>query len=309
MEEEVYVDKSESINMIKPIIPHFTYAQKPDYDTLCQGDIIRITDELREVLETYHSYFINKQYTYFVVLTQSCDLVRRDGKTCKSPYITLAALRTFPDYLRKTIGNEYYVESVNGILLLESGNKEKKCYEAIERLYNNTEPDYFFLYHEDAFKFYEDMVAYLKVSIPLKSEHYDKCLAGKIMELSDEFKAKLGWLVGNMYSRVGTHDWGDKMEKSEREAMIQNVLRKNFIIANKSRLRKTVKELATGNIETKEQAMKYIEKIEVETNYDKAMKIISNCINNCKELDKDQKNKLVASIRSKKQLEDLIKSD
>lgn len=309
MAEEVYVDKSESTNMIKPVIPHFTYAQRPNCNTLCQGDVIKITDELRDVLETYHSYFINNQYTYFIVLTQSCDLVRRDGKMCKSPYITLAAVRTFSDYLRKTIGNEYYVESVNSILLLESGNKEKKCYEAIERLYNNTESDYFFLFHEDAFKFYEDMVAYLKVSIPLKNEHYDICLAGKILELSDEFKAKLGWLVGNMYSRVGTHDWDDKMGKSEREAMIQSVLRKNFIITNKARLRKTVKELSSGNIETKEQAMEYIEKIEVETNYDKAMNIISNCINNIKGLEKAQKDMLLASIRSKKQLADLIKSD
>lgn len=52
------------------------------------------------------------------------------------------------------------------------------------------------------------MVAYLKVSIPLKSgEHYDKCLKAKRIELADEFKAKLGWLIGDMYSRVGTTDW------------------------------------------------------------------------------------------------------
>lgn len=63
----------------------------------------------------------------------------------------------------------------------------------VERVYNNTEPDFFFLYKEDALNFPKSMVVYLKVSIALKSElHYDACLNAKRLELSDEFKAKLG---------------------------------------------------------------------------------------------------------------------
>jgi len=311
MDGKVYLDKSEAdtINVIGSFKPHFTYSANPDRTTLCQGDIIEITDDLREVLKSYHSYFEKEQYTHFIVLTQSCDLVRRDGKQCKSPYITLAAVRTFQDYLRKTIGNEYYVQSVNDILFLESGKNEKKCFEAIERLYNNTESDYFFLYHEDGYKFYDDMVAYLKVSIPLKNEHYDKCLEGKVLELSDEFKAKLGWLVGNMYSRVGTHDWGDIMDAKKREEMVQNVLKKNFLIASRTRLKKTIKELDDGKIITREEAMKFIEETPVESNYDKAMTIIRNCVMNCTALDRQQKEALITSIKNKRQLVDLIKPE
>ena len=44
---------------------HFTYKSNPDMDSLCQGDILRITDELQEILTTVHPYFNNEQYKYF----------------------------------------------------------------------------------------------------------------------------------------------------------------------------------------------------------------------------------------------------
>lgn len=71
---------------------HFTYKSKPDMSSLCQGDILKLTDDLKKVLGDVHPYFQNEQYKYFMVLTQSCDLVRRKGQPCKTPYITLAAV-------------------------------------------------------------------------------------------------------------------------------------------------------------------------------------------------------------------------
>ena len=59
---------------------HFTYKSNPDMQSLCQGDILNPTEELMEVLKTVHPYFLNKQYKYFMVLSQSCDLVRRNGE-------------------------------------------------------------------------------------------------------------------------------------------------------------------------------------------------------------------------------------
>ena len=38
-------------------------------------------------------------------------------------------------------------------------------------------------------------------------EHYDDILNSRILSLKDIFKAKLGWLVGHIYSRVATEDW------------------------------------------------------------------------------------------------------
>lgn len=79
---------------------HFTYKPSPDMSSLCQGDVLCVTDEMRKILKEVHPYFLNEQYKYFMVLTQSCDLVRRNAGKCKTPYITLAAVRSFDDFLR-----------------------------------------------------------------------------------------------------------------------------------------------------------------------------------------------------------------
>ena len=71
---------------------HFTYKPEPDMETLCQGDVLEITEELSMVLKNVHPYFLNGQYKFFMVLSQSCNLVRRNGKSCKTPYITLEQL-------------------------------------------------------------------------------------------------------------------------------------------------------------------------------------------------------------------------
>lgn len=185
---------------------HFTYSQTPDKESLCQGDILDKTEELMAVLGDVHPYFLKDQYRYFIVLTQSCDLVRRDGKTCKSPYITLAAIRSLDDFLANYFIRNHLANDVNGFLLMESKWRVKAS-QFIERLFNNTESDYFFLAKEELLDFPDSMVASLKVSIALKSElHYNCCLAAKRIELTPEFQAKLGWLVGNIYSRVGTID-------------------------------------------------------------------------------------------------------
>ena len=223
---------------------HFTYKADADMESLCQGDVLNITEELAEVLKEIHPYFLNEQYKYFMVLSQSCDLVRRNGKNCKTPYITLAAIRSYDSFLEKTLIKEKFAENVGGFLLMDEKKKEK-AYQLIERIYNNTESDYFFLYKEDALEFPESMITYLKVSIALKSqEHYDKCLAAKKLELSDEFKAKLGWLVGNMYSRVGTADWEGIMTAQERKEMLNNDLASKCIIGSKEQL-KTLKAKLT----------------------------------------------------------------
>jgi hypothetical protein len=66
-----------------------------------------------------------------------------------------------------------------------------------------------------------DCCAILNLSIAIKTpEHYDKCLEAKILELESSFQAKLGWLVGQLYSRVGTQDWPtDRLTPKVRSAL------------------------------------------------------------------------------------------
>lgn len=75
--------------------------------------------------------------------------------------------------MKKVLLNGKYAEEVKGLLLMDEKNRDR-AYQLVERVYNNTEPEYFFLYKEEALDFQESMVAYLKVSIALKSdEHYE----------------------------------------------------------------------------------------------------------------------------------------
>ena len=128
---------------------HFTYKEKPDMQSLCQGDILEITEEISMILKDVHPFFLNEQYKYFIVLSQSCDLVRRNGKDCKTPYITLAAVRNYSDFLERMLLKGRFAEKVNGLLIMDEKNKER-AYQLVERVYNNTEPEYFFLYNEVA---------------------------------------------------------------------------------------------------------------------------------------------------------------
>lgn len=288
---------------------HFTYKATPDMESLCQGDVLEITEELSNVLKEVHPYFLNEQYKYFMVLTQSCDLVRRSGKKCKTPYITLAAVRNYTNFLERKLLKGKFAEKSGGLLLMDEKNKER-AYQLIERLYNNTEPEHFFLYKEDALDFSESMVVYLKVSIALKSdEHYEKCLKAKKMELTDEFKAKLGWLVGNMYSRVGTADWEGIISSDARKEMLNNDLNSMCIIGNKEQLKQLKKEFSKQSelMNDHEQAVAYISEIILKSKYDRVMDAIEEVIQtSSKKIPPEEKEKLKKAIRSRSILKTLI---
>ena len=51
-------------------------------------------------------------------------------------------------------------------------------------------------------------------------DNYEGLVAARTLTLNEEFRAKLGWLVGNIYSRVATRDW----EKQAINTLINTVL-------------------------------------------------------------------------------------
>lgn len=74
---------------------HFTYSQTDDSSAdLCQGDILKRTIKIDAVFEEFHNYYHTKVANeFYIVLTQSCDLVRRNNTDCKARYISLAPVR------------------------------------------------------------------------------------------------------------------------------------------------------------------------------------------------------------------------
>ncbi len=188
-------------------MPHFTYTT-PDLEQLGQGDVVCRTTALEEILREVHPhYFEKKDYRYFLVLTQSCDLVRRAGGRCTSPYISIAAVRPLGLAIEREVSRLQYDELEEDLGICDS-NRKAKLYQFLERVLNNNEDRYFFLYREPLRGLEDDHCAFLQLSIPLKSDlHYQTLLNAKILQLDESFQHKLGYLVGNSYSRVGTDDW------------------------------------------------------------------------------------------------------
>ena len=217
-------------------MPHFTYCD-PDNSSLRQGDILRKSEDISTILEKVHPYFIKDDCKYFMVLTQSCDLERRDGKPCKAPYITIAAVKPLDLLIKNEVArHQTDLDKICGIC---NEDKRHRLYQFLERLLNNNEPDYFYLHDDAASGFNDKMVAFLRLSIAIKSDpFYETCLHSKILELTLEFKAKLGWLVGQMYSRVATPDWVNiSQAKGEFKNMINDLLNEKVHWVNKKLIR------------------------------------------------------------------------
>ena len=200
-----------SIEGSQPVAPllHFCYARIGEYLTteLAQGDILKRTPELDKVLASVHPHFHQHgKNLYFMVLTQSCDLVVRDGEAGKAPYINIAPVRPLDEVISREIEN-LRLQKIRGELPLLTHKARARLSDFVRRLINNNVPQYFFLESEGT-ELGQDCCAFLRLSIAIKSDlHYKACIDAKFLQLNDSFQAKLGSLVGQLYSRVGTKDW------------------------------------------------------------------------------------------------------
>jgi hypothetical protein len=184
---------------------HFTYVE-PNLKELKQGDILKKTPELLALIKEVHPHYAEDDYLYFQVLTQTCDLVRREGE-CKSRYITIAAVRKLDIVIQRAI--EKYSDKLLFLDKLVCSTRHKHSLtELFNKLLNNNETNHFYLKSAPDFGLDTDCCTLLHLSISVRAyQHFDVCLAAKILELNENFRAKLGWLVGNLYSRIGTEDY------------------------------------------------------------------------------------------------------
>jgi hypothetical protein len=167
--------------------------------------------ELKAAIAEAHAYYAEEVgYSHFMVLTQSCDLVRR-GNAPKSRYITLAAVRPFKLVVERQTEKYRYKDFDFPIQLCER-NKQVLADQFLERLLHFTEDGYFLIRKKSTPKITDDLCVFLPLSIALRaSAHYDVCLKSKIAQLDHVFAAKIGWLTGNLYSRVATPDIEEKI--------------------------------------------------------------------------------------------------
>ena len=173
---------------------------------LLQGDILRVTEDLAAVLNEFHPYYHqNPENKYLVVLTQECDLARRGSSPCKSPYILIGVVRYFSVLLERKIEGIVSHRSPTPYPIL-SEKENSGLDQFLSRIFNNNETDYYFFPKSPSQGFPENCCAFLRLAVPIKAEHYDKCVDAKILEINDAHRAKLGYKIGEIYSRVGTED-------------------------------------------------------------------------------------------------------
>lgn len=231
---------------------HWTYKSGDDKPPdLEQGSVLKRTDYLVEkVLEVYHPYYASHpDNSYFIVLSQSCDLVRRNGAPCKAEYISIAPVRPLQVVLRREFADSLSTAGVGGVTY-GSMSLRQRFEEFLARLFNNNNPKYFFLQQQPDAGLPEHACAILPLSISLKAEHYDAFLEARILNLDDTFQAKLGWLIGQQYSRVGTRDW-DEEEIKSKSAEIVNASAVWVKDTDISPLRKLIGEQAAAGANAK----------------------------------------------------------
>lgn len=190
---------------------HFTYQSPSAEPILRQGDVLQRTPALEKILKDVHPhYFKAPSYRYFIVLTQSCDLAHK-----KARYITIAGVRPLTLLIERLIDEER--NQLAKIACVCSDSKKSKISEQLRKLVHNNFDGFFYLHEQPQLNFPEPMCAFLPLSIALRtSDHYENLVEARVLSLNDVFQAKLGWMLGNMYSRVGTQDFVETaMSKSE----------------------------------------------------------------------------------------------
>jgi hypothetical protein len=235
---------------------HFTYQAVAENDGLSQGDLVKRTPEVEAILREVHPHYSKPDYKYFLVLTQTCDLVRRGGGSCESPYITICAVRPLSLALERELARFQY-DALEKRLGFCEETRKAKLRQFIERLFNNNEDRYFFLARDPEVELDEDYCAFLKLSISLKSSlHYGTLMNARLLRLNDSFQHKLGFLVGLSYSRVGTTDWaptlmsGTEFESLAAKRLEQEVTK--VIWLEKKHHRRVLEKLKTLPLERQE---------------------------------------------------------
>jgi len=258
---------------------HFTY--RPSDGDLGQGDLLEKTDEVDALLRDVHPHYAKSDYVYFLVLTQSCDLVRRREGVCAAQYITLAAVRPLSLLLERAVSRfqDEFARRAGVCGKGEQSGNKRRLEEFVERLLNNNEPEYFYLEPEVGVGLASAACAFLRLSVAVRAgEHYEKLLRARRLSLADVFQAKLGWLVGQMYSRVGTPDWvPDRIpNQSQFQKKIDRVLGAVVQWVDDDQL-KAAKASAVG-LETRMELQKHIQQTGVQKHKDRVLDAVMDVV-------------------------------
>jgi hypothetical protein len=176
-------------------------------DSLKQGDIIdRI--KLLPSLKGHADYFAwRDDFVAFCVITQSCD-VARDRHV---DFIQLAVIRDL-----------VVVYSSPDAIAVKSKRAPAFFRDILGQEYNKR--GFFCLHAEPSIGINENCVVDLRTMLSLHRQHYDEILAARKLSMIDAVANKLGWMAGQLFSRVPTPEWDSSNAKFDLEKEIDSLL-------------------------------------------------------------------------------------
>jgi len=250
---------------------HFTYKDSHTGEDLEQGDLLERSEGLEAVIGKYHPYYLKCDYSHFLVLTQSCDLVKRDGGQPKAAYVSLAAVRPLSLVLEREAEKYRSHEIMRVANVVERGKKEL-LREFVRKLLNNNHPEFFYMHAEPQIGL-ERSCAFLRLTVSIRClEHYDVCRNARLIGLENEFQAKLGWLVGNLYSRVGTNDWAPDYYSHEKWSQIVDaIVDDSYFFVEDAKVKQVKKDSKGKELTNRDEARAFIEGIKVPSRREQAI--------------------------------------
>lgn len=194
-----------------------------------QGDILSPSPELKGLFKS-ENVIHDPRYMAYIVTTQNCDLVPRNNDKCDAEHINLSAvmsLQTFLPSLLDIVCQRVCEKGLDGAYI-KKGKEDAKNW--IRRIINQNAWKYglFYLHNDVGAGIDEPAVALLRVctTVILTKKNYKLLKKAREGRLDDLFQAKLGWTVGNLYSRIGTPDWGEEYISVKKE-LIEKLLDPN----------------------------------------------------------------------------------
>jgi hypothetical protein len=283
--------------------PKLRFYCSPEGDNLRQGDILQLDPALKEVLSLAPHL---ETSSHVVVITQCCDLVKERSKTdfVKADFIALA-----PTISLSMIVSIQLAKRQSPVARKQhvcASSKKQELQKFLRDLLNNNNHSFLYLCPEANFEIFDDLCALLRQPLTLRAtpENYVKCLRSRVVSLDGLWRAKLGWQVGNIYSRVGTPEWSDVHMLNQK---IETILSQECRWVNAEALQHAEQRVeAHPELSEPEGFRKLIEEIKVPSKVDKVVDLITAALNsiNCND---DEINKVISDLKADMRFQRLIK--
>jgi hypothetical protein len=176
--------------MAREISMHDMY-RVPSGDDLEQGDIVE-KRTLAPAMIGHQDYMEQRpDFEAFCVLTQTCDLTSK--KLIQTEFITLAVVR-----------------KITNIFDQSQARLNRTSERLKEIIQHRANTRFFYLYPEPAAGINDDSVVDMRVTFALHRHHYNQIVCARKMSMNPLYTAHLGWMIGNVFSRIAMPEWGGK---------------------------------------------------------------------------------------------------